>query len=453
MVTAVLMVLAVASLMASKGVVAGAWQAGSRLQALSAQVLVTGGMLSATSIISSRAFVQLATISLFIAAVSIGDVASLKKSTRKFLCAPRGSRLPLRNTNFPTLSVLALWLWLFTVNLWMVINEDASEALFRLVSGITLLVFLLTQRSNPIRPNHFYSAVLTSVCLVCLVLPIWPSSFISCSVFKCTAFGAILQGPFASGNTLGLSAAMCAALLFSTMKITRREAVVLLLLLIIMYATMSRTSFFAFGATVVLVAMDRFIATGRLKASSFDVVAKLTALCVALMPMLMSMYFVFTSEPSAFSNRGRIWRLAREAVGDDFLTGVGIDRWDLLKDQGYFGRQFDLFTHSEYLLLYFSGGMIALVVFAAILYKITLIAIVGRQSLARGAVVPLTFAVCGVIESLWNPLTIDSGTWLFFAVASVAFSVDFVPTKDVASGLNTASQIGRYRGPRALYSR
>jgi len=165
-------------------------------------------------------------------------------------------------------------------------------------------------------------------------------------------------------------------------------------------------------------AIDR-IASGGIR-RHLETVAKLAAVLIATIPLLLSMALVFLTEASAFSNRGRIWALGREAVGDHAFTGVGIDRWSLLSELGYFGRGFDRFTHSEFLLIYFAGGVVGLVLFALILYRVTYRAIIENGSLARGAVYPLAFAVCGVIETIWNPLTIDAGTWFFFALISVA---------------------------------
>jgi O-Antigen ligase len=406
-----LMALALMSLLTSRAEIARAWQSGTRLQAASAQVLVTGGMLSVTTLVASRTLLQMATVAVFLGTVVWAELFD----SREF---GRSVRRPIVNQT-PVWLILALWFWLFAVNLWFVIDEDASEALYRVISGVVLFIYVVAQRYRPITATQFYSASLVTLALIVVALPLWPNAFIPCGKFKCNQINAILQGPFLSGNTLGLAAGMCAALLVTSTLVRSRHVFVALFLISIIYTTMSRTAFIAFGVTGLLVVVDRVVRSGRLSWASFNALAKVTAACVAILPLVTSMYLIFESDSDAFSNRGRIWRLGRDAVAESPLVGRGLDRWEILSDAGYFGKEFALFTHSEYLLFYFSGGIVALVLFALILYRIAYLSIAGHRSMARGAAVPLTFAVCGVIETVWNPLTIDSGTWLFFAVVAV----------------------------------
>lgn len=395
---------------------------------MSAQVLVTGG-LGAATVVGDRHFVQVGTIFIFVYLLVLAKLST--PNSRAYSLHSRDASLT--HTGAPVLIVLVMWTWLYVVNIWFATGADYHQAIFRVVSGITLLVFLIAQRNDPLvfsidQRHHplaalqYYSASVITLASLLILLPLFPSWFIPCDEvqFKCNRIDAILQGPLESGNLLGLAAAMCAALLVFNLGISRRSLVVMVFLLLVLYATMSRTSFIALGAAVGFFAVDRLL----FRKPSFeripDWLAGTTAVCIAVVPMSIGMYLVFTSDPDAFSARGAVWAYAREALVDFPVTGRGIDTWNLLKSSGFFGWQFEKFTHSEYLLFYFSGGVIGLVLIAGVLYRITYIAIKEQNSLGRGVVVPLTFAICGMIETMWNPLTIDAGSWLFFALISVA---------------------------------
>jgi hypothetical protein len=195
--------------------------------------------------------------------------------------------------------------------------------------------------------------------------------------------------------------------------------VVLVFLVFSIYATMSRTAILALAAAVGLCAMA-WLAAGRSSKQSVDPpVAKVTAAFIALIPLVVGMVLVYRSDVSAFSNRGGMWALGLDAVSGYELAGHGLDWWKVLAASGYFGMGFDHGEHSEYLLIYFSGGIVALALFALVLYRLTYIAIAEQNSLIRGAVVPLTFAVCGITETIWNPLSVDQGTWLFYALIAM----------------------------------
>lgn len=411
--------LAIVSLVVSRDLIAEAWRPGSRFEAVTAQVIVTGGMFSSSVLVPNRVL-QIATISFFVALLIMAELSD-SRSLRVNRLLPSIEQSASNGT--PVMLVLSLWLWLFGVNLWFLADDASEDALFRLVSGVTILLFVIVQKYRPITALQFYSAAITTIAFIVIAVPITPGAFVPCSQFKCNELGAILQGPFDSGNLLGLAAAMCAALLLAVQSELRRTFFVLLFLMAVLYTTMSRTSILAIGAAVILFAVDRILAASMQR--HLQAAARVAAVTVAAVPMVLSMGFVFLTDASAFSNRGRIWALGREAVSDHPFTGVGIDRWSLLSDLGYFGRGFDRFTHSEFLLMYFSGGIVGLVLITILLYKVTFTAIVANRSLARGAVYPLVFAFCGIIETIWNPLTIDAGTWFFFALISVVTGVRF----------------------------
>ncbi|TQK30592.1 hypothetical protein FBY28_3619 [Arthrobacter sp. SLBN-53] len=408
-----LTVLAIASVFASRQLIAEAWSPGARAQAFSAQIIVTGGTFSATTLIGSRELLQAATLAGFVASLLLSELSGSKRPHPE-----RRSSAPIMNGT-PAGLILAFWAWLFCVNIWMADDETAYSALSRIVSGIALAAFVITQRYRPITAAQFFSAALTTTTFVVVTVPLTPGAFIPCGKFKCTDFDAILQGPFESGNLLGLMAAISGALLLATCSISKKSMVTMVFLFAILYATMSRTSSLALGAGVALMAFNRFLSMPKRSYRASPLSITLVALSVSVLPIAIGMALVFRAQLSDFSNRGRIWILGREAVSGYAASGRGIDWWDALTHAGYFGKTFDRFPHSEYLLIYFSGGLIGLALFAVVMFRVTASAIENYRSTARGAVVPLVFAVCGIIEAIWNPLTIDAGTWLFFALVSV----------------------------------
>ncbi len=372
-------------------------------------------MLGAATFVANQVLIQIGTIATFAALLVLAELSE----TRSRRCGSSAAPARLTFNKTPAILILFMWFWLFMVNVWYAPNEAAGGAFYRIASGVILFLFVITQRYRPITSLQFYSASLITIAAITVALPTLPGGFIACGRFKCNRIDAILQGPFNSGNLMGLAAAMCAALLLVTIAVSARALVVVIFLLVILYATMSRTSFLALGAAVGIFVVDRLIFRRFADNEVPRAFARFTAACVALFPMGVGMTLVFTSDVNAFSNRGKIWVLGRQAVSGYEETGRGVDWWETLKSSGYFGTGFQHFTHSEYLLIYFSGGLVGLAMFALIVHRIAYVAILEQNSLARGAVVPLIFAVCGIIETIWNPLTVDAGTWLFFALVSV----------------------------------
>lgn len=428
-----LTVLAIASIFACRQLISESWRPGVRAQAFSAQIIVTGGTFSATTLMSNRELLQAATLAGFVASLLFSELSGSKRTHVELR-----SSAPLTNAT-PAGLILAFWAWLFCVNIWMADDETAYSALSRIVSGIALAAFVITQRYRPITAAQFFSAALTTITLVIVTVPLTPGAFIPCGKFKCTDFDAILQGPFESGNLLGLMAAISGALLLASSRISKKSVIPMVFLFAILYATMSRTSALALGAGVALIAFNSFLSTPKRSYRTSPLSTAVVALSVSVLPIAIGMALVFRAHLSDFSNRGRIWILGREAVSGYAASGRGIDWWDALTHAGYFGKTFDRFPHSEYLLIYFSGGLIGLTLFAIVMFRVTASAIENYPSTARGAVVPLVFAVCGIIEAIWNPLTIDAGTWLFFALVSVCVGTASRNIEEYASraGANT----------------
>ncbi|MEO3760962.1 O-antigen ligase family protein [Mycobacterium sp. B14F4] len=411
-----LAILALAGVVASRHSIAEAWREGRRLQAASAQGLVTGGMLTEATFVENRALLQMGVVAAFVAILLFAELSDARLRSNR----AHGVRVPITRNRTPAGFILLLWAWLYAVDLWNMADEPSNQALYRAASGVALFLFLTTQRYRPIAPLQFYSAALITIAAIIVVLPFSPDGFVACGKFKCNDMGALLHGPFPSENSLGFAAAMCAVLYVMRVPFSGRTAIIMAFLIATIYATYSRTSFLALAAALGLVAVEWLVRPRSVSRS----VANVAAVCCAVFPMIIGMLLVFRSEDRAFSDRGRIWALGRAAASDYPLTGRGLDSWNILARSGYFGKDFTLYPHSEYLLLYFSGGVIGLVLLALAIYRITLVAIIEQNSLASGAVVSVCFATAAMTEAVWNPLSIDAGTWIFFALISACVSLE-----------------------------
>ncbi len=76
---------------------------------------------------------------------------------------------------------------------------------------------------------------------------------------------------------------------------------------------------------------------------------------------------LFTATPSTLSNRGNIWTSALAALEGQYAFGLGLDRWEPLTQLGYLPEHF---PHNGYLLILFSGGVVALLLFFAFLVQV-----------------------------------------------------------------------------------
>jgi hypothetical protein len=410
-----LAILAIASLFVSRRDIAEAWRPGQRLQAATAQVLVTGGMLTEATFVQNRVVVQMAVVAALVAILVFAEITDVR--TQGHLHHHDAASLIFNRT--PTLLILMLWVWLFGVNLWSAVDQQSNNAFYRPASGVALLLFLITQRYRPVTLLHFYSAALTTLSAIMVTIPFTSDYATSCSRFKCNEIGALLHGPFASENSLGFAAAMCTVLYIVAVPRSRSAVVILAFLVATIYATYSRTSLLALGVALALGGIQFLLFPARATAKTpTRLIANGAAACCAVIPMIVGMILVYHSDFRDFSDRGRIWMLGRAAADQFPVAGQGLDSWSDLTKSGYFGKNFSLYPHSEYLLLYFSGGAIALILFALLIYRITYVAIIGQQSLARGVTLPVFFVTAGITETIWNPLSVDQGTWIFFALVA-----------------------------------
>ncbi|WP_285589513.1 O-antigen ligase family protein [Actinomycetospora sp. NBRC 106378] len=125
-----------------------------------------------------------------------------------------------------------------------------------------------------------------------------------------------------------------------------------------------------------------------------------------------AMFLIYTAEPESFSRRGRIWIAVSSQVDDQIVTGIGLSKWVYFQT---LGEAPDHFFHSGYALLYFSGGLVALLLSAVVLAGL----LAAESPLGRGLTeksLVVLFATYSFTETIWNPLAVDTYSWIVIGI-------------------------------------
>lgn len=303
------------------------------------------------------------------------------------------------------------------VNVFYMLELAPATVLMRGSSGLLLIVFIIGQTQSRITAAHFYSAAIISLSVLGLSIPLMSTAFRPCTAFKCGVTGSLLQGPFLSGNFMGLCFVFCGALLLLVPMSWAGRICVLAFVSTALVATVARTSAVALGLAVGVYMLAR-VFERQAHSAPPKFVAGLASIAVTMVPVTIGVYLVYTADQFALSNRGRVWALGRLAAEDNPMSGVGLDAWSFLQETGDVSTIH--FTHSFYLLLLFSGGFIALSLFTMTMIRLVYNGIVDWQSVGRGSLLPIVFLVCGITEGTWNPLTVDGLSWMFFATVAAS---------------------------------
>ncbi|EID15462.1 O-antigen ligase family protein [Mycolicibacterium phlei] len=397
-----LALLAILSLIASRHVVGEAWRSG-WVQAAAAQMLVAGGFLAESLWVSNRQLIQLLTLAGFSAAVCLGVIGA------------RGRDLSAAGTRLPLILIIGTWGWMMLVNVFYMFDSATATVLTRGSSGVLLILFLIGQMRSPITIDQFYSAALMTLSAIALMVPFMTEAFQPCTAFKCGIAGSILEGPYSSGNFLGLGFAILGGLVMLTSLPLPSKMMVLTFAGVALIATVSRTSAIALAIAVVTYLLAGVLTNHR---APSKLMAGITAIVVVVVPTVMGVRLIYTSGDDALSNRGRVWTLGRLAIEESPFTGAGVDAWAYMQETGEVSSRH--FTHSLYLFLLFSGGAIALIFFVATMARLVYNGIVNWESIGKGTVLPIVFLICGMTEGTWNPLTVDGLTWIFLAVIAAS---------------------------------
>ncbi|MCU1453604.1 MAG: hypothetical protein JWN46_1750 [Acidimicrobiales bacterium] len=231
---------------------------------------------------------------------------------------------------------------------------------------------------------------------------------------KCTVAGRIYIGIFPSENVLGAIAAATALLCIVAWRSRRIDLFRVSVLSAILLLAGSRTPLLALvaaiGCAVVLTANAREVG-GRWRLPL--VFSRLLPYAIATTGIVL----VFRASGSGFSNRAAIWSAARSFVSPFSLIGLGENRYRVLGELGTFRGHY---PHSEYLLLLFFGGLLALVLHAVLFAMIgTRLRGMTRADLARRTVVWSWLLLSGLVDVSWSPAHVDANVWTLVAALAL----------------------------------
>ncbi|MDF2144473.1 O-antigen ligase [Knoellia sp. p5-6-4] len=318
---------------------------------------------------------------------------------------PFGTRaLPPATKRALALACLLLWAWLAVVDL-LAADLQAGQLVAPLTSLVVLVLSGVMSAPLGMTPRVLGRTLLTVLAVVGVASALLPASWRACDEFKCGPAGALMTGPFPSENYLAMQAVLVLAWVLLGLRGSLRVTAVLLVATLLL-ASGSRTSMI-----VALLALLLFVVSGRERHTTGPrrPVSYVTASLLGMLAVVVGYVLIVRSTTSTFSNRGQTWARAVEAVEEHPWRGLGFHSWFELQRVGTLP---DHFAHSEYLILLFSGGYVALALFAVV------IAVAVRQTaamspgpLARAALPVFVFAGLGLTESVWNPFTFDGSSW------------------------------------------
>ncbi|HEY1739716.1 MAG TPA: hypothetical protein VGI86_13445 [Acidimicrobiia bacterium] len=231
---------------------------------------------------------------------------------------------------------------------------------------------------------------------------------------KCTIVHRLYTGIFTSENVLGEVAFLCLLLVFQTPKYKRRPLHVATFVVLLLIAG-SRTPLVAIAVYVVIGALLALAAKrdgNRYRPPPVILAGVIAAITGG------GLWLGYTSTGSRFSNRGQLWSQMAAIVRPTSLVGSSQAEYKALLDRGLF---FGHYPTSEYMALMFFGGLIAVALFAAMLYS----ACVGASASTRGElalrIAPMIcVALYGVLELGWSASTVDPTMWTLIAVLAAA---------------------------------
>jgi hypothetical protein len=224
----------------------------------------------------------------------------------------------------------------------------------------------------------------------------------------------LYTGIFTSENVLGEVAFLCLLLVFQTPKYKRRPIHVLTFVVLLLIAG-SRTPLVAMATYVVIGAVLAFV--GRRDGQEYRPPRTVLAAAVAAIAGL-GLWLGYTTTGTRFSNRGQLWSQIAAMVRPTSLVGRSQAEYKALLDKGSF---FGHYPHSEYMALMFFGGLIAVALFAAMLYAACLgVRASSRAELALRLAPMICVALYGLLELGWSASTVDPTMWTLIAVLAGA---------------------------------
>ncbi|MER5332806.1 O-antigen ligase family protein [Micromonospora sp. NPDC002717] len=345
------------------------------------------------------------------------------------------------------LMIGALLAWCFAVDSLVGAGLYGSRLAAYAASGLLLLALVLLSRRTALNTRALAFTGLAVLAVMTIPTLFTGQAWRACTagkLEKCSVAGALFKSFYDSENYVAMLASFTLVASLCAMRRLELLAAASFCLLIIV-ATGSRTSYLAIAAAGVWV-LGSLVLERRRQFLRINF-----ALCVALVVSALGLatYLTWSASKTTLSNRGNIWMAAREYIAGAEATGAGVSKWYYLRDIGEAPTHF---FHSGYVLVIFSGGLVALTLWG--LWAATLLhgAVTdGRAFSAKAPVVLLV--VYSFTEVVWNPLSVDGLSWIYVALmltTSASATVDPVP----ASGPVDAADrpVGRWAARRRLAS-
>lgn len=370
--------------------------------------IVCGGLLFEMDTFPGGLTSQVAFIALICAVVVFQVAASLRsKSVHRFYAA----------VFLPAIIATVLFFTNATMNFTMAL----SQSLGRSMAILSLVVIALIVTMSPLNLRDIGGLTVLALTFVFSLTPFASGSWRPCDQFKCGPFGSIYTGFTSSENTMSF---LCGIGILCALMNYRQKlnlpAVALFLL--VLYATESRTSQLAI-ASALLAWILAFLCARSIWANH-ELKARLhrRRLVISGFSILIGAVFIvgfkllLHAQPTDFSNRGAVWIRGLAALGDQWTTGLGIDRWYVLQSVGLVPAHF---PHSEYLLLLFAGGITAVIGLYVMLVLAIRRASMSQSTLGFAAAYVVFLAVLGMTELYWNPLAPDGNALAIVLIISV----------------------------------
>lgn len=315
-----------------------------------------------------------------------------------------------------TIWPFAVAVWLFVVNALATPGTPLTETLLRAAPVATWMALAVLISTGLLTRESIAAAVCAAFGWACVLALLAPAPWGACSAFKCGPFGQILTGPFGNENYFGRLACLAAVSAFMVWR-GRFKWVAPLAAFLVLYATASRTSQLALIVAVVIAAVVFGRARGNRSRHTWAApwFAASTVCGIGL-------YLVYTAGDADFSNRGGIWNLGTAGLGGAWPVGRGISTWttDVLERN---------FMHSEALLMIYSGGAVAIVLWGALL-----VGVFRGATSASSLCLAVVISVLGFTEVVWNPLAIDGTVVILLGwLAVIAPSAVGRPVQRLAS--------------------
>ncbi|MFG2056728.1 O-antigen ligase family protein [Micromonospora sp. NPDC048930] len=341
----------------------------------------------------------------------------------------------------------ALLVWCFSVDAFSGSGLYGSRLPAYVAAGLLLLVVWLMSAGAALGTRATAYVGLAVLVLLTIPTAAYAHAWRPCTtgkLEKCSLAGGLFQSFYSSENYVAMIASF--TLVAAVCAMRRRELLAAAsFCLLIIVATGARTSYLALAAVGVWVLGALVLERRR----AFPQIP--FTLCVAMVvgALTAAAYLTWSATRTTLSNRGNIWVTAREYIAGQELVGAGVSKWYHLRDIGEAPQHF---FHSVYVLVIFSGGLVALALFGLWLATLLHRAVDdGRAFTAKAPVV--LFVIYSFTEVVWNPLSVDGLTWiavLLMLTRSSSASPTTVPARgpsDVTDRPEPLAETPRLTGP------